>query len=211
MITVLIADDHAVVREGIKRMLGDTPDIQVAAEAENGREVMEKLKANRVDIAILDVSMPETNVVELLQEIKERYPKLPVLILSMLPEDQYGIRMLKVGANGYLNKASAADQLISAIRKVAAGGRYVSTELAEKLAFELGSGDARQLHELLSDREYQVLCLIGAGKQIKEIADELSLNVRTVSTYRNRILIKMGMNNNAELMRYVIRNQLIPY
>lgn len=210
MITILIADDHAVVREGIKRILGDTQDIQVTAEAENGREAIEKLKANRVDIVLLDVSMPETNTVELLQQIKERYPKLPVLILSMLPEDQYAIRMLKAGASGYLTKASAADQLISAIRKVAAGGRYVSLALAEKLAFELNNGNGRPPHELLSEREYQVLCLIGAGKQIKEIADELSLSVKTVSTYRTRMLEKMSMNNNAELIHYTIRNELIP-
>lgn len=210
MITVLIADDHAVVREGIKRILGDTQDIQVVAEAENGRDAMEKLRANRVDMVLLDVSMPETNTVELLQEIKERYPKLPVLILSMLPEDQYAIRMLKAGASGYLTKASAADQLISAIRKVSTGGRFVSLELAEKLAFDLNSGNTRPPHELLSEREYQVLCLVGAGKQIKEIADDLSLSIKTVSTYRTRILEKMHMSNNAELIHYAIKNQLIP-
>lgn len=210
MIAILIADDHAVVREGIKRILGDTEDIQVIAEAENGREAMEKLRTNRVDMVLLDVSMPETNTIELLQELKDRYPKLPVLILSMLPEDQYAIRMLKAGASGYVTKASAADQLISAIRKVSAGGRYVSIELAEKIAFDLNNGNSGPMHESLSDREYQVLCLIGSGKQIKEIADELSLSVKTVSTYRTRILEKMRMNNNAELIHYVVRNELIP-
>jgi DNA-binding NarL/FixJ family response regulator len=161
-------------------------------------------------MVLLDVSMPETNTVELLQEIKVKYPKLPILILSMLPEDQYAIRMLKAGASGYVTKASAADQLISAIRKVSTGGRFVSPELAEKLAFDLNNGNTRPPHELLSEREYQVLCLVGTGKQIKEIADDLSLSIKTVSTYRTRILEKMSMSNNAELIHYVIKNQLLP-
>jgi len=209
MIKILIADDHAVVLEGLKRIIADAADMAIEAEAKTGREVLEKLRTTAVDLVLLDLSMPKISGLELLKVIKDRYPKIPVLILSMLPENQYAVRMLKAGASGYLNKASAADQLILAIRKVAYGGKYISMTLAEKLAFDLDINTSKPPHETLSNREYQVFCLIASGKQAAEIADELTLSAKTVSTYRARVLEKMKMSNNAELIRYAIENNLV--
>ena len=177
-------------------------------EAVNGLEVLEKIRTTDWDVLVMDISMPGRNGLDILHEIRAQRPKLPVLILSMHPEDQYAMRMLKAGAAGYINKEVALDQLVQAIQKVTAGGRYVSPTLAEKFAFELSGGSDKQPHELLSDREYTVLIMIGGGKTVSEIAEELSLSVKTVSTYRTRILEKMNLATNAEMIRYVIENNL---
>ena len=209
MIKVLIADDHAVVLEGLKQIISETPDIVVAGEATHGQEVMDKIRSIHVDVVVLDIAMPGRSGLDVLLHLKRERPSLPVLVLSIHPEDQYAVRVLKAGACGYLTKESAPDQLIAAIRKVVVGGKYVSPSLAEKLAFDLESDVDKPLHETLSDREYEVLCLIALGKTVKEIADKLSLSVKTISTYRSRILEKMKMKNNAELTHYVIRQGLV--
>jgi DNA-binding NarL/FixJ family response regulator len=209
MIKVLIADDHAVVREGLKQILAETPDIEVVAEATHGQEVLDKIRSTPVDVVVLDIAMPGRSGLDVLLHLKRERPSLPVLVLSIHPEDQYAVRVLKAGACGYLTKESAPDQLIAAIRKVVVGGKYVSPSLAEKLAFDLEADVDKPLHETLSDREYEVLCQIALGKTVKEIADKLSLSVKTISTYRSRILEKMKMKNNAELTHYVIRQGLV--
>jgi DNA-binding NarL/FixJ family response regulator len=209
MIRVLIADDHAVVLEGLKQILSETADIKVVAEATNGQDVLDKLRTQHVDVVVLDIAMPGRSGLDILLHLKREQPTLPVLVLSIHPEDQYAVRVLKAGACGYLTKESAPDQLIAAIRKVVIGGKYVSASLAEKLAFDLEADVDKPLHEMLSDREYEVLCLIALGKTVKEIADKLSLSVKTISTYRSRILEKMKMKNNAELTHYVIRQGLV--
>jgi two-component system invasion response regulator UvrY len=208
-IRLLIGDDHAVVRRGMKQILAETRDIVVADEAGNGREVLEKVRKNDFDMVLLDISMPGRDGLEVLKELKSLRPKLPVLMLSMYPEEQYAVRSLRSGASGYLTKDSAPDELISAIRKVSSGGKYVSASLAEKLAHKLGTDVEKPLHEALSDREYQVMCMIASGKTVKEIGEELSLSVKTVSTYRSRILNKMRLKGNAELTRYAIDNRLV--
>jgi DNA-binding NarL/FixJ family response regulator len=209
MIKVLIADDHAVVREGVRQILSDTPDISVVAEARDGQEAIDKVRSETLDVVVLDITMPGKSGIEALTEIKRERPNLPVLILSVHSEEQYGPRILKAGASGYLPKDSLPDQLVQAIRKAVIGGKYISPVLAEKLASELGSDAAKPLHETLSDREYQVLCMIGRGKTIKEIAEVLSLSDKTISTYRARILEKMNMKNNGELTHYAIRQGLV--
>ena len=208
-IRLLIGDDHAVVRKGMKQILAETKDIVVADEAGNGREVLEKVQKTDFDMVLLDISMPGRDGLEVLKELKSLRPKLPVLMLSMYPEEQYAVRSLRSGASGYLTKDSAPDELISAIRKVSSGGKYVSASLAEKLAHKLGADMENPLHEALSDREYQVMCMIASGKAVKEIGEELSLSVKTVSTYRSRILNKMRLKGNAELTRYAIDNKLV--
>ncbi len=209
MIRVLIADDHAVVRQGLKQILGDTPEMLVAGEAANGQEVLDRVRAETWDVVVLDISMPDRSGLDILKQLRSERPKLPVLVLSMYSEDQYAIRVLKAGASGYMTKDSAADELVKAIRKVVSGGRYVSPLLAEKLAFGIGDDLSRLPHEALSDREFQVLRMIAAGKSVKEIAAELSLSVKTVSTYRARLLEKMNLGTNAELIHYAIQNNLI--
>jgi two-component system invasion response regulator UvrY len=209
MITVLIGDDHAIVREGLKKILSETPDIVVSAEACDGQEVLEKIRSNKVDVVVLDIAMPGRGGLDTLMHIKRERPNLPVLVLSIHPEDQYAVRVLKAGAYGYLTKDSAPDQLISAVRKVVMGRKYVSPSLAEQLAFDLESDTGKPPHEILSDREYEVLCMIAAGNTVKEIAYKLSLSVKTISTYRARILDKMKMKTNAELTSYAIREGLI--
>jgi DNA-binding NarL/FixJ family response regulator len=187
----------------------DTSDMVVAAEAVNGQEVLDKVWKDDFDVIVLDIAMPGRSGLDILKELKSYKPKLPVLVLSMYPEDQYALRVLRAGADGYLTKESAPNDLITAIRKVYSGKKYISHFLAEKLAFGLETDAARPPHELLSDREYQVMCRISSGKTVKEIADELSLSVKTISTYRARILEKMGMKNNAELTHYAIQNHLV--
>ena len=209
MIRVLIADDHAVVRQGLKQILRDTREMVVAGEAVNGQEVLEKVRAAAWDVVILDISMPGHSGLDILKELKCERPKLPVLVLSMYSEDQFAMRVLKAGASGYLTKDSAPDELVKAIRKVVSGGKYVSPFLAEKLAFEIGMDSSKLPHETLSDREFQVLRMIATGKAVKEIAAELSLSVKTISTYRARLLQKMNLTTNAELIHYAIQNRLI--
>ncbi len=209
MIRILIADDHAIVREGLKQVVAETSDIVVADEASNGHEVLNKVFKNNYDVVVLDITMPGMNGMDILKQIKSHKPELPVLVLSMHPEDQYAVRVLRAGASGYLTKESAPDELITAIRKVSVGRKYISSSFAEKLAFELEVNTEKPFHEILSDREYQVMCMIATGKTVKEIAEELCLSVKTISTYRSRILEKMNMKNNAELTYYAIKNGLV--
>ena len=209
MIKILVADDHAVVREGLKQILSETPDMVVAAEAGSAQEVLNKVWEDSYDVVLLDISMPGRGGLDVLKQLKDEKPGLPVLILSIYPEEQYAVRALKAGASGYLTKESAPDELIAAIRKISQGRKYVSASLAEKLAFDMEIDSKKPPHEMLSDREYQVMCMIAKGNTIKEIACELSLSVKTISTYRSRILVKMIMKGNAELTHYAIKNRLI--
>jgi two-component system invasion response regulator UvrY len=206
---ILIADDHAVVREGLKQVLSENADLIVAAEASTGQEVIEKIAKNDFDLIVLDISMPGRGGLDILKEIKIQKPKLPVLVLSMYPEEQYAVRVLKTGASGYLTKESAPDELVRAIRQISQGKKYVSPSLAEKLALDLEISSDRPPHETLSDREYQVMCMIASGKTLKEISEELSLSIKTISTYRTRIMEKMKMKSNAELTHYAIKNRLV--
>ena len=208
-IRILIADDHPIVRAGFKQVLSDTPDLVVADEAENGQEVLQYLKKKKYDVVLLDISMPGKSGLEILKELKTGYPKLPVLILSIYPEEQYAVRALRAGASGYLTKASAPNEMIAAIRKISAGGRYISASLAEKLANYLDADMTKSPHETLSDREHQVMRLIASGKTVSEIAESLHLSVKTISTYRVHVLEKMKMKNNAEITLYAVQNKLV--
>jgi len=209
MIRVLIADDHAIVRRGLIEILLRELKDSVCGEAENAQQVLAQVQSHSWDLVILDVSMPGRSGVDVLTDLKIAKPKLPVLVLSMHPEDQYGKRVLKAGASGYMNKNSAPEELIKAIRKVLAGGRYVSQALAEKLALDLSEKHVQFPHESLSNREFEVLRMIASGKTVSQIADGLHLSVATISTYRARILEKMNMTTNAELMHYAFRNHLV--
>jgi len=209
MIKVLIADDHAVVREGVKHILSEMPDMVIAGEAGRGQEVLEKVGKNEYDLILLDIAMPGRDGLEILKDLKLQKPKLPVLILSMFPEEQYALRALKSGASGYLTKDSIPDELIKAIQKIVRGGKYISSSFSEKMLFSFDSDAEKPLHETLSDREYQVMRMIASGKTLKEIADELALSVKTVSTYRSRILDKTGMKNNVELTHYAVKHRLV--
>lgn len=208
-IKILIADDHAIVRQGLKQTVADQPDMVVAGEAQNAHETLKLVRTGEWDVVVLDITMPGNNGLELLTELKRERPNLPVLILSMHSEEQFAVRALKARASGYITKQSAPKELIVAIRKVQRGGKYVSPSLAETLAFELGDDAGRVAHEKLSEREYQVLRMIAAGKTPKEIATELNLSEKTVGTYRMRMLEKMNMKRNAELIRYAIENKLV--
>jgi len=209
MIRILIADAHVIVREGLKHIVAETSDLVVADEASTGHEVLNKALKNDYDVVVLDITMPGINGIDVLKQIKSQRPELSVLVLSIHPEEQYAVRALKAGASGYLTKESAPDELIAAIRKVSVGKKYVSPSLAEKLVFELEIDHKKPLHETLSDREYQVMCMIVSGKMLNEVADELYLSVKTISTYRTRILEKMKMKSNIELTRYAIKHGLI--
>ena len=209
MIRILVADDHAVVRQGVKQILADVQDMTVKDEAQNGSETLKKVAENEYDVVLLDISMPGRSGLEVLEDIKTQHPKLAVLILSMHPEEQYAVRALRAGASGYLTKASAPQELIGAIRKVAGGGKYVTSSLAEKLADELEIDMEKLPHERLSNREHQVMLIIAEGKSVSDIADELCLSVKTISTYRTRVMSKMGMKKNAELTLYAVHNKLI--
>jgi two-component system invasion response regulator UvrY len=209
MIRILVADDHTIVREGLKQIFVDTLDMVVAGEAKNGEEVIKKVEDNDYDIVLLDISLPGRSGLDVLKQLRCLKPKLPVLILSMHPEEQYAIRSLRAGASGYLTKESASAELIDAIRKISAGRKYITRHLAEKIAFEIDVDSKKPIHESLSDREYQVLCMIASGKTVKEIAEILSLSVKTISTHRSRILNKMGMKNNAQIMRYALKHRLV--
>jgi DNA-binding NarL/FixJ family response regulator len=209
MIRVLLADDHAIVRAGLKEILADTGDIAVAGEATNGQEVLSLVSANDYDLAVLDMSMPGRNGIELIKLVKAEKPHLRILVLSMHSEEQYAVRAIRAGASGYLGKDSAADQLVAAIRRIAGGGAYVSSETAERLALDAGRASGAPPHTLLSDREFQVFQLIASGAAVGAIAKQLSLSVKTVSTHKTRILEKMGLANQAELVRYALEHRLL--
>jgi DNA-binding NarL/FixJ family response regulator len=208
MIKVLIADDHAIVRQGLKQILAEAHEITVAGEAANGVDAARLARSGEYDVVVLDVSMPDKNGLDVLKQIKKDVPKLPVLMLSMHPEDQLGVRAIKEGAAGYLSKQSAPEQLIAAIQQVASGRKYISAALAEQLANAIGGGEA-VLHDSLSTREYQTLCLIASGKTLTAVGEELKISVKTVSVYRARLLEKMHMKNNAEITYYAIKHNLI--
>jgi len=209
MIKILVADDRAIVREGLKQILQETPDIVVADEARNGEEVMAKAGAKDFDLVLLDISLPGRSGLDILKQLKCQKPELPILILSMHPEEQYAVRSLRAGASGYLTKESAPSELIKAIKRVAQGKKYITSSLTEKLAFEVGANSEKPIHEALSDREYQVLCMLASARTVSEIAKALSLSIKTISTHRSRILKKMGMKNNAQLIHYAIRHNLV--
>ena len=209
MIRILIADDHTVVREGLKQIISEISDMTVVDEAVNGHEVLTKALKNDYDVVVLDITMPGISGLDVLKQIKAQKPGLPILILSMHSEEQYAVRVLKAGAAGYFTKAGASEELIKAIRAASVGRKYITSSLAEKLAFALEIDTEKSLHESLSDREYQVLCIIASGKTVKHIAEELYLSEKTISTYRFRILEKMNMKNNAELTNYAIKHGLV--
>jgi len=209
MIKILIADDHAIVREGLKQIVAEEKDMLVAGEAGNTNEMFELLKEEEFAIIILDISMPGRSGLEALKFLKKNYPEVPALILSMFSEEQYGLRALKAGAAGYLKKVSAPTELVSAIRKIVSGGKYINQSLAEKLADEYDSDMKERMHDKLSDREYQIMCLIASGKSAEEISLDLSISINTVYSYRNRILEKMHLKSNVELTQYALQNKLI--
>ncbi|HEY3290757.1 MAG TPA: response regulator transcription factor [Anaerolineae bacterium] len=209
MIRVIIADDHAIVRQGVKQILSETTDVTVAGEAADAFDVKSKLSALPCDVLVLDLSMPGLSGFDLLKDVRHERPALPVLVLSMHPEDQYGMRMLKAGASGYLNKECVPDQLVTAIRQIAGGGHYISPNLAAIMADHLYEPSETPAHATLSDREFQVMYMIAQGKTVSEIAANLSLSVKTVSTYRTRILVKMGLHTNTDIVHYAISNRLV--
>lgn len=205
----MIVDDHAIVREGLKQILADTEDIIVVGEGENGQDAVRLARTMESDVMLLDITMPDRNGIEVLKKIHREKPALSILMLSMHREDQYALRSLKAGAVGYLNKQSAPNELVKAIRLVASGNKYISPVLAQELARYLSEDAEKAPHESLSDREFQTLLMIAGGQSVSDIAAELSLSVKTVSEYRSRILSKMNLKNNAELMHYAIRHKLV--
>lgn len=209
MIKVLVADDHAVVRRGLMQIVDDRADMAVAGEASTGRQVLQAVQDQDYDVLVLDIAMPEGGGLEVLDALRSLRPGLPVLILSIYSEQQYALRALKAGAAGYLTKEGAPDELIEAIRKVAAGGKYVTPALAEKLVVAIGDDTEKPPHEALSNREYQVMCLLARGQTVSEIAGELALSVKTISTYRSRVLAKLRLKNTAEVIRYAIERGLV--
>lgn len=209
MLKVLVIDDFPLFRRGVRDLVIEGFHGAKIGEAGNAHEMLELLRLKPWDVAVMDISMPGMNGLEALKQVKQEFPDLPVLILSMYPEEQYAIRTIKAGADGYLTKSSAPEELVKAIKKVHEGGKYVSAELGEALAFTTRLGAEKQPHEVLSDREYEVLCLIGSGKTVGEIAVAMNLSVTTISTYRARILDKMFMKTNAELVRYAIQQGLV--
>jgi two-component system invasion response regulator UvrY len=209
MIRLLIVDDHAIVRHGLRQVVSESSDIEVAAEAGSSAEAIRLLRENSYDIVLLDISLPDKNGIETLKQIKRDKPQMPVIMLSMHAEDEFGVRALKAGASGYVNKQSAHDQLVAAIRQVATGRRYISPDLAEELAWSIGEGSEKRPHELLSDREFDTLRMLAGGKSLAEIAESLSISPKTVSVYRTRLLEKMKLKNNAEIAHYAVKNGLI--
>jgi len=209
MIRILVADDHPVVRQGLKQIVAGTTDIFVVDEAATGQEVLDKVRSNYFDVVLLDITMPGASGLDILKQLRSERPELAILILSMHSEEQYAARVLRAGASGYLAKESAPDELVAAVRKISLGGRYVSPSLAEKLASDLAVDTQEPLHQTLSDREYETMRLIASGKTTAEIAEQLSLSPKTISTYRSRILEKMGMRSNTELTLYAVRNRLL--
>jgi DNA-binding NarL/FixJ family response regulator len=209
MIKVLIADDHAIVREGLKQILVDIPDMEVVGEASSGDEALKFIRAEEWNVMLLDIAMPGKNILELIKLAKHQSPHLPILILSMYPEDQYAIRMLRAGADGYLTKESAPEQLVTAIRKVATGGKYISPATTETLIAELNPIQKIPLHATLTDREFQVFTGICSGESMTELARQMTLSIKTISTYRTRLMKKMNMSKNSEIIYYAFKNDLI--
>jgi len=209
VIKIIIVDDHAVVRKGLKQIFDETADIAVVDEAGSGNELIDKIRHTKYDVVLLDISMPGKDGLDTLKDIKNIRPELPVLIFTVYPEDQYAVRVLRAGASGYINKESEPEELIEAIRKIALGRKYISPFLAELLATNLEAGGETPLHDNLSDREFQVMCKIASGKKVTQIAQELSLSINTISTYRNRILEKMNLKSNTEITHYAIKNNLV--
>ncbi len=209
MLKILLADDHAVVRQGVKQILAGAFTQATFGEAQNAIELLKLVSSEHWDVVVLDLAMPGGNGLEALKQIKHEHEQLPILILSMFPEDQYAVRTIRAGAAGYLNKESAPEELVQAIRKILHGGEYISPAVADELVFYARHEDDQPLHKHLSDREYQVLCLIASGKEVKEISTELALSAKTISTYRARLLEKMNMRTNAELTHYAIQNSLV--
>lgn len=209
MIRILIADDHPIVRNGLKQIISDETDMEVVCEASNGQEVISSIKTNEIDVIILDISMPGKGGLEILDWLKNNYSEIPVLMLSAMSEELYASKTLKAGASGFLNKESAPEELVKAVRKVYSGGIYVSSYLAEKMAMDFKYDIKKPAHEYLSEREFQVMCLIASGKTVTEIAGELFINVKTVSTYRARVLLKMNFKNNSELTNFCIKEGFV--
>ena len=209
MLRVVIADDHPIVRQGLRQILSGIDDMRVDAEATTGRELLDLMAVARFDIVLLDLSMPDSDGLDVLKALRREWPHTPVLVLTMHAEDQFAVRSLRAGAGGYLTKDSAPAELVGAIRKIVGGGHYVSAWLAERLAVHLGPDPEKPMHERLSDREFQVLRLIAGGQSTRDMAAALSLSGKTVETYRARILEKMGMHSAAELTAYAVRNQLV--
>jgi DNA-binding NarL/FixJ family response regulator len=208
-IRVLIADDHSIVRQGFKQIFSETEDLEVAGEADDGAEALQLARQRAWDVFLLDVSMPNRNGIDTLKQLKKEFPRLPVLILSMHPEEQYAVRAIKAGASGYLTKGSAPEQLVTAIRQVARGKKYVSPTVAEQLVNAISTDSEKLPHELLTDREFQVFKLIAIGKPLTAIADELNLAVATISTFRTRIIEKTCLKSNAEMIRYGLEHGLV--
>ncbi len=206
---ILVVDDHVLVRSGIRRILADEPDIEYVGEADTATQALKRIRNEQWDVIVMDINMPGHNTLDVLRLIKLEKPDLPVLILTMYPEEQYAMRVLKEGAAGYITKSSAPDNLISAIHKVVEGGAYVSPALALQLATQLRTKPKETLYDLMSNREFTVLCAIAEGKHLNQIADELNLSAKTISTYRTRVLNKLGMHSNTELVRYALENGLI--
>ena len=214
MIRVLICDDHQIVRQGIQQMLADAPDVELAGEAANGPEALARVRLGGIDVVLMDIAMPQRDGLDVLRQLKGEFPRLPVLMLSTYPDKQYAVRSLKLGAVGYLNKSADSEQMIGAIRKVAAGGLFITPTVAEHLAGAIGAGrdraEEQPLHDRLSHREYQVFRLLAGGRSVGEIAEQLILSSNTVSTYRARILEKTGTRNDVELALYAVRQDIAP-
>jgi DNA-binding NarL/FixJ family response regulator len=208
MIRILIADDHAIVRHGLKQIIEESGEMRVVAEAGSGSEALRKIREIACDVVVLDISMPDMSGIDVLKQIHAERPQLPILILSIYPEDQYAMRLIKAGAAGYMTKESAPAEVVRALFRVAGGKKYISPAVAEILANDLGTDEEKLPHQMLSDREYQIFLLLASAKTVSEIADDLALSVKTISTYRSRVLEKMHLNNNAELMRYAIDHHL---
>ncbi len=209
MIKILLADDHPIIIKGLKQIIEEEDDMKVTGEARNGNEALDLMRKNDYDIAILDITMPKKTGVEVIEEMKYLKKKIPVLVLSVHPEDQFAMRVLKTGAKGYMTKESAPENIVDAIKKIINGGKYISPTLAEKILSDINSDRVESPHETLSNREFQIIVMIASGKTLKEIAEELNLNIKTISTYRQRILEKMNMTSNSELTRYVLDNKLM--
>lgn len=209
MTKIFIADDHVLIREGLRKILREESDMTVVGEAQSGSEVIDRIANSNCDVLILDLALPDKPGLEVLKEVKVRFPHVRVLILSMFPENRFALRTLKAGADGYLTKESAADELVAALRQIANGKKYISEAVSQELLDAVQGGQGQALHDTLSDREFQILRMIGSGKTITEIASELNLSASTVNTHRTHILEKMKMHTNAELMRYVLENKLV--